>query len=404
MRIAHLADVHLGFRQYHRQTPHGINQREADVAQAFRLAVDDVIAAQPDVVLVAGDLFHSVRPTNPAILHAFNQLRRLREGVPAAPIVIVGGNHDTPRSAETGTILKLFEALPDVAVVPQEARYVRFARLDLSILCVPYPAAVAARPRLVPAGDARYNVLLVHGRLAGLLPGDEWWYDHAGPPIEPGELNAERWSYVALGHYHVAHQVRPNAWYAGALEYVSPNPWGELKDEEREGRPGVKGWLLVELAEDASRPRAAAAGPQVEFRPVKLARRVVDLEPIEGAGASAAALSALIRQRVEGVPGGIGDQIVRQLVWNVPRYVARELDHALIRQYKAQALHYHLDIRRPAPRREVGVGAPGPRRTLTDLVVEALARRPLDAELDRERLVALARSYLAEVERARPES
>ena len=84
MKLAHLADVHLGFRQYHRQTPQGINQREADVAQAFRRAVDDVIAARPDLVVVAGDLFHSVRPINAAILDSFNQFRRLREGVPAA--------------------------------------------------------------------------------------------------------------------------------------------------------------------------------------------------------------------------------------------------------------------------------------------------------------------------------
>ena len=40
MKLAHLADPHLGIRQYHRLTSGGINQREADVAQAFRLAID----------------------------------------------------------------------------------------------------------------------------------------------------------------------------------------------------------------------------------------------------------------------------------------------------------------------------------------------------------------------------
>ena len=49
VKVAHLADPHLGARQYHRQTPAGINQREADVARAFRLAIDGVIAAQPDL-------------------------------------------------------------------------------------------------------------------------------------------------------------------------------------------------------------------------------------------------------------------------------------------------------------------------------------------------------------------
>ena len=394
MRIAHLADVHLGFRQYHRQTPQGINQREADVAQAFRRAVDDVIAARPDLVVVAGDLFHSVRPINAAILDSFNQFRRLREGLPEAPIVLIGGNHDTPRSVETGTILKLFEALPGVVAVPQEPRYLRFEPMDLSVFCVPYAAAVMARPRLVPSDDAGRNVLVLHGRLAGLLPGDEWWYDHAGPPIEPGELNPERWDYVALGHYHVAHQVRENAWYAGALEYVSPNPWGELRDEEREGRRGQKGWLLVELG----------ARARVEFRPVALARRVLDLEPIEGAGAPAERLDALLCERITAVQGGIDEQVVRQLVWNVPRYVGRDLDHARVREYKARALHYHLDIRRPPPRREVGVGAPGVRRTLMDIVEDVLSRRPLDAQLDRQRLLALARSYLERVEREAPEA
>ena len=58
---------------------------------------------------------------------------------------------------------------------------------------------------------------------------------------------------MALGHYHVAHAVRENAWYAGALEYVSPNPWGELQDEAKEGRRGEKGWLLVELGDSARR-------------------------------------------------------------------------------------------------------------------------------------------------------
>ncbi len=389
MKLAHLADLHLGFRQYYRQTPQGINQREADVAHAFRKVVDDVIAARPDLVLVAGDVFHSVRPTNAAILDSFNQFRRLREALPDAPFVIIGGNHDTPRSVETGMILKLFEALPGVVTVPQEPRSVRFERLDLSVLCVPYAAAVSARPKLVPGGDSGKNVLMLHGRLAGLLPGDEWWYDHAGPPIEPRELNAERWDYVALGHYHVAHQVRENAWYAGAAEYVSPNPWGELRDEEGEGRRGKKGWLLVELGDRA----------RVQFRPVTLARRVIDLEPIEGAGTSAEQLNALICERATEVPGGIDDQVVRQLVWNVPRYVARDLNHAQIREFKARALHYHLDIRRPPPKRETGVGAPGARRTLMDIVEDALSRRPLDAQVDRGRLLALARGYLERVER-----
>src|SRR5207302_2677585 len=151
MRIAHLADLHLGFRQYYRQTSQGINQREADVALGFRRAVDGVIAAAPDLVLVAGDLFHSVRPTNPAILDAFNQIRRLRGSLPAAPVVVIAGDHDTPRSVETGTILKLFEAIEDVHVLVHDAKRLDLESLDLSLLCVPWAAFVGeGRPALEP--------------------------------------------------------------------------------------------------------------------------------------------------------------------------------------------------------------------------------------------------------------
>ena len=40
MRLVHLADIHLGFRQYQRQTPGGINQREHDVALSLKRVID----------------------------------------------------------------------------------------------------------------------------------------------------------------------------------------------------------------------------------------------------------------------------------------------------------------------------------------------------------------------------
>lgn len=390
MRVAHLADIHLGFRQYHRLTPQGINQREADVAGAFRRAIDGVIEATPGLVVISGDLFHSVRPTNPAILHAFHQLRRLREALPDAPVVIVAGNHDTPRSVETGSILRLFEALGDVHVVIQEARELVFEALDVSLLCVPHGVMVSdRRPTLSPRGAAGRQMLVTHGELAGMFR-DHHTVEYGGALIEASELHAEEWDYVALGHYHVAHRVRPNAWYAGSLEYVSTNPWGELKDEAAAGRPGQKGWLLVELDGEA----------RVEFKPVELARRHIDLEPIHARGLAAEAVDQQVRARVDDVGSGIDAHVVRQLVYDIPRPVARELDYAYVRELKTCALHYHLDLRRPQYQREIGVGAPGSRQTLTDLVTDYLSRRPIDADLDRAKLVALGRVYIERVERA----
>jgi predicted phosphodiesterase len=391
VKLAHLADVHLGFRQYHRLTPGGINQREADVANAFRATVDDVIAHRPDMVIIAGDFFNSVRPSNPAILDSFRQLARLRAGLPDAPVVIVAGNHDAPRSTETGTILKLFEAVDGVHTVTEGPRDLVFDDLDLTVTCVPHLAWVlGARPALTPPKGSGFRVAVTHGEVAGVIQRDASRTEHTAALVEPGELHADRWHYVALGHYHVAHAVAENAWYSGALEYVSPNPWGELRDEARAGRGGQKGWLLVELGDV----------PRVEFRSIPLARRLIDLPPIHAAGVGAAEITAAIHAHVDGAAGSIDDQVVRQVVFDIPRPVARDLNHTIIREYKTRALHFHLDLRRPERQREVGVGSPGARQTLPDLLADYLRRRPMDADVDRARLVTLGLEYMTQVEQA----
>jgi exonuclease SbcD len=387
VKLAHLADPHLGVRQYHRQTPAGINQREADVAGAFRAAVDGVIEARPDVVLLAGDLFHTVRPTNAAIVFAFRQFQRLREALPDAPIVLIAGNHDTPRSAETGSILRLFTEL-GVEVAADVTRRLSFPELDLGVLAVPHQALVAGeRPSLRPEGSERYRVLLLHGEVEGILPSDRSTVEYGAAVLSERDFAPEEWSYVALGHYHVQHEVTPRAWYAGALEYVSPNVWGELDDERRHGFTG-KGWLLVDLATG-----------RVERRPVCGGRRIHDLEPIRGGGLSAAALDAAIAERIRAVPGGIADAIVRLRIFDVPRHVSRELDHAAVRAFKSEALHLQLDIRRPEIHRTVGIGAPGRRQTLPELVRAYLARRPLPAEVDREEFMRVGAELIDAVER-----
>ena len=384
MRIAHLGDLHLGFRQYHRQTQGGINQREADVGRAFRAAVDGVLTARPDLVVIAGDVFHAVRPTNFSIVFAFQQLQRLREGLPGVPVVMIAGNHDTPRSSETGSILRLYEELGVEAAV-DEARRLVFPERDLSVLAVPHAALFAPERMLLrPEGGARHQVLVVHGEVEGLFPFDRSSVEYGGALLDPEVLKREPWSYVALGHYHVQHEVAPRIWYCGSLEYVSSNPWGELADEARHGTRG-KGWLLADLERGT-----------VTRQPVPSARTVYDAPRIDGANRTPAELDRLIGDRLAEVPGGLSDAIVRLVIEDTPRHIVRELDHAALRAAKASALHLQLDFHRPEPGRVVGVGSPGRRQTLPELVAEFLGRRPLPDRVPRDRFVALGLELLQE--------
>jgi exonuclease SbcD len=386
MKLAHLADLHLGFRQFDRQTSRGINQREWDVAEAFKRAVDDMLEQKPDLIVIAGDIFHSVRPTNAAILFFFRELHRLRTGLPNSPVVAIAGEHDTPRSTETGTILRLYEAL-GVEVAIEEARRIVLPKLDCAVLAVPQQAlANADRPALRPeAGGPTINILLTHGVYGGL--GEErGTMEYGGAALSRELLAPEKWDYIALGHYHTAQSIAANAWYSGSLEYLPPNPWGQLQDEAELKKPkrggAGKGYLLIELP-----------GARVTFRPIAPVRRHIDLPFIQGAGLNAKALDEQIAHRIAAAK--IDDQIVRLLVWDVDRATARDLDHAAVRAYKARALNFQLDLRRPEAQRAQGVSGPGVRRqTLTDTVRDFLGRRPLDAELNRDTFVKLGVDYL----------
>ncbi len=384
MKLAHLADLHLGFRQFDRQTAKGANQREVDVAEVFKRAVDDLLEQKPELIVIAGDLFHSVRPTNAAILYCFRHLQRLRTGLPNTPIVVIAGEHDTPRSTETGSILRLYEAL-GVEIAVEAARRIVFPKLDCAVLAVPQQAlARADRPALRPEpGGPTLNVLVTHGVYGGL--GEErGTVEYGGAELSRELLAPEKWDYIALGHYHTAQSVATNAWYSGSLEYLPPNPWGQLQDEAelKKSKRSGKGYLLVEL------PAA-----RVTFRPIAPVRRHLDLAPIRGGGLNAKELDAQIAERVASAK--IDDQIVRLLVWDVERATARDLDHAAIRGYKARALNFQLDLRRPESQRAATQLGSGTRRqTLTETVKDFLGRRPLDAELNRETFVTLGVEYL----------
>jgi len=237
---------------------------------------------------------------------------------------------------------------------------------------------------LRPEGKPAHQVLLLHGEVEGVYPPEISGTNWGGVVIRPEEMHPSDWSYVALGHYHVQHQVADRVWYAGALDYVTSNPWRERRDEERRG--AAKGWLLVDVA----------AGT-VTRQPVTLARQVHDLPPLYGDAVTAGDLDRLIQDRLQSIPGGWADQIVRQVVFNVSRQVTRELDHSAIRAVKAAALHFHLDLRRPESDSAIGVGPAGRRQPLHEVLRDYLTRRPLPAELDRERFVQAGVALLAAV-------
>lgn len=377
MRLAHLADLHLGFRRYERLTSRGLNQREADTGLAFTRAIDGIIAAKPDAVVVAGDVFHSVRPTNSAIVLAYREFDRLRKALPDAPIVVIPGNHDTPRSTDSVTLFGLLHDLGLQVVVGNQPRWFSFPEKGVAFLAVPHAAVfVNPRPALEPIAEERYQVLIIHGDAPWAMAAASKEMEAGGAVLERSEIEAEGWSYVALGHYHVQVKVAERAWYSGALEYVSPDSWGELREEKRLGITG-KGWLMVDLETGA-----------VVRHPIEPPRRVLDLLPINASGMNAGEVDLALGNAVSAISGGLPGVVARQVVQNIPKATARLLNHARIRAWKSEAVHLLLELRHPqVENRRVGSGAPGQKRTLREILKESLEENPLPPDWDRQEFV-----------------
>jgi DNA repair protein SbcD/Mre11 len=248
---------------------------------------------------------------------------------------------------------------------------------------------------------------MLHPEIPGLFP--EGVTDYGGARVDVSELGGAgqgAFDYVALGHYHIVHEVAPRIWYSGSLEYTSSNVWGEQR-QEKDGKLGIE---QIDWGErPGERPPGLTKGFLVadldrgEVTRVNLPprRKVWDLQWLNAAEMTAEDLDAQIRSRVGELPFPIAGAVVRLVVRNVPRALAQALDHDALRAYRAGALHFHLDLRRPEPdRRKVGTGGPGAHQSLPDRVAEYLRRRPLDADLERDDMIALGRAYLDEVERA----
>ena len=373
MRIAHISDVHLGYRAYARLTPEGVNQREDDVFGAFERVLVDVTGRNVDLIVIAGDMFHTVRPSNLVIQKTFRLFSRFRRKYDT-PIVIVGGNHDTPKSTDAGCILDLFpDAFEHVYVRHHGYEGLGFDGLGCRVYCLPYFALHERNTQVRPAEGGGVNVLALHGTVRGVAYGM-----HDPVQLDPGELYFDEWNYIAVGHYHIRTEIAPNCFYSGATEYTSTNIW-------EEARGPSKGYLIYD-----------SEGPEVEVHGTPGLREVHDLAPVAAEDLSGEDIMAGIETQLAGL-NGLQDRIVRVVVDGIPRSIQRDLDWGRLRELKSQAMHLELALRPPA--RAGQAAADGVAGSSRPLEVEwrefAEALEGLPRGIDPKRLSALGSQYLA---------
>jgi len=351
--VAHLSDLHLGFRAYGR-VERGVDVRERDVAAAFERASQELVRVGPDIVVIAGDVFDRPDPPAGAVVALARGLEGLRAALPETPVLLVAGPRDTPRRQGDPGALAAFDTFPNVEAATGLMRSILIDRLDLHACMVPY-RALTRHPPVLPEPDPRmkWNLLVLHAEAGGR---------GEGVYIDPAE-----WSYVALGGDHRRRKVAERARYSGSLERVALDPWGEAADE--------KGFFVVDLRSG-----------RVEFHAIP-GRPVVALAPVKVGQGDPARLVRRVREVTAEVPGGIAGKIVRLRLEGAAPVDLLALQGEPMNELRGAALHMAVEAGR-----ELWV----PADAWLPLDAPRLLREAVAAELQRDGLLDDATSTLVE--------
>jgi DNA repair exonuclease SbcCD nuclease subunit len=320
MKILHLADTHLGYSAYRKTTEDGINQREIDIFDAFRQVVEYALQTTPDLVIHAGDLFDSVRPTNRAITVAVQELLRLSEA--GIPVVMISGNHETPKLKETGNIFSIFEHIEHLHPVHHdhyEKLEFKFNGESLTLHAIPQcqtPKEFDVNLEKITVNKkSDFNILLAHGAVVGIK---EFKMNEFNELFIPVNRLKDEFDYIALGHYHPYTKLQKNAVYAGSTEHLS---FTEAPDQ--------KGCVAVTLGSSLKH----------KFIPLKV-RPMVDLPPLDCSTLSADQVSRAIKELV-GTLDPVG-KIIRLRLEGITSAVQHGIDFHRVNDLCRNAVHFEV--------------------------------------------------------------
>ncbi|WP_305513881.1 MULTISPECIES: DNA repair exonuclease [unclassified Methanobrevibacter] len=189
MKFAHLADTHLGYRQY------GLFEREKDFYEVFEKVIDKIIEENVDFVVHSGDLFETARPSPMALLTFQKGLLKLKGA--GIPMYAIAGNHDIVMRKGSIPPQVIFKKLGLKVISTINPTYMHG---DILIAGLPYyPASHAKtlKSKLAElsekASHHEKSILLLHQGI------DKYFgYNYE---LEIGEI-PDNFDYYALGHIH----------------------------------------------------------------------------------------------------------------------------------------------------------------------------------------------------------
>ena len=189
VKILHCADLHIGAEESFLKLQ--AESRRRETLLTFEKIVDICLANKVQVLLIAGDLFHSNSIENSFFEAVISKIKSAKDLI----VVYTAGNHDplNPRSPFAKG------SLPEnLYIFGGEEACFSFPQLNLRVYGRSFEAAFLegkSVPSLIPDDDGVINISLLHGELTSDLSSR---YN----AITKEYIESSKMDYIALGHIH----------------------------------------------------------------------------------------------------------------------------------------------------------------------------------------------------------
>lgn len=228
-RFLHIADCHLGYRQYN------LRERVNDFARAWLSVIDIAIQERVDFVLLAGDLFQKRTIDPPTLSQALRGLERLQNA--NIPCFAVEGNHEHAYYGERFSWMDflaqrnlmhlLSTQIEDgkAVVAPYIKREGSFAEPlpgvrihGMRYFGASTPQAFRLYAEALETAklpQAEYSIVIAHAGMEGVLP------EQGGLSHREAAVLRPHTHYLALGHIHKPYEFDNWIYNPGSLENCS---------------------------------------------------------------------------------------------------------------------------------------------------------------------------------------
>ncbi len=251
VRFVHIADVHLGNKQY------GSEERQMDFAQAFLDAIRFAVEEKVDFILIAGDLFHKKTEMDPMTLLQASKVLEIpkKEGI---PVIGVEGNHDSTYFRESyswmdylavnGLMINLKPSFEDGKIRLEEWDGKSGAYYDFNgirIYGMKYYGSISERiieEYFAKIKTSEYTIFMAHIGVEGYVRNM-----YGCIPSAKIHKLGRKVDYIALGHVHKAFVEKNLVFNPGSLEACDISETGY-----------ERGIFMVEIEEDNTKATKAS--------------------------------------------------------------------------------------------------------------------------------------------------